>query len=125
MPRMEKVNELIKREIGHLILAGQISDPRVNFVTILSVEVSRDLQHAHVRFSTLSDKPADIQNAIEGLNSSRGYIRKLIGGRIELRYTPELKFVYDKGVEYRAQIDDKLLEIKNLRPETGEQDEGN
>ena len=93
MSRIDKVNELIKREIGIILLKGEIKDPRVNFVTILNVDVSKDLHHARVRFSTLSDNPAVINEAIAGLNSSRGYIRKLIAERIELRFIPEVQFL--------------------------------
>ncbi len=71
MPRIEKVNELIRRELGKMILFGEINDPRVRLVTILSVDVSRDLQHARVRFSVLSDDAQDVQNAAEGLDRSR------------------------------------------------------
>ena len=49
MSRIDKVNELIKREIGIILLKGEIKDPRVNFVTILNVDVSKDLHHARVR----------------------------------------------------------------------------
>jgi ribosome-binding factor A len=114
--RMEKVNALIKRELGNMILFGDIHDPRVSLVTIMSVDVSKDLQHAHVKFSVLKDDPKLIENAIEGLESSRGFIRKMIGQRLKLRYTPEFKFKFDKGVQYAAQIDMTLAEInKNIQ----------
>ena len=119
MARIEKVNKLIKRELGTLILSGEIRDPRVSFVTITEVEVSKDLQHAWVKFSLLSDKPEDIAQAVEGLNNSRGYIRKLISQRAELRYTPEFKFVYDKGILHSVQMEKALDEIKKLN--TGEE----
>ena len=120
MARIEKINELIKREIGNMILFD-IKDPRIKFVTIQSVDTSKDLQHARVRFSILSDQLADIQSAIEGLNSSRGYIRKLIAGRVDMRYIPEIQFIHDKGVLHAAQVDAALKEIKKL--ERGETDE--
>ncbi len=115
MSRIEKVNEMMKREISHLILFGEVSDPRVKFVTILSVDVSKDLQHARVRFSTLTDKPKEIEEVTNVLNRMSGYIRKLVGGKIHLRYTPEIQFVFDKGVQHAALIDQKIEEIKNLK----------
>lgn len=111
--RMDKVNELIKRELGNMILFGDINDPRVSLVTIMSVDVSKDLRYANVKFSVLKDDPKMIKNATEGLESCRGFIRKLIGPRLKLRYTPEIRFYFDKGVQYAAQIDMTLAEIKN------------
>ena len=113
--RIEKVNSSIKRELGVMLELGEISDPRISFVTIMSVDVSKDLQHARVKFSTLSDNPKDIQAAIKGFESCRGYIRKLISQRLELRYTPEFHFIYDKSVKYAADIDRTLEEIKQLK----------
>ena len=92
-------------------------------MTIQSVDVSRDLQHARVRFSTLSDDPIAIKHAIEGLNSSAGYIRKLISKKVDMRYTPEVQFIYDKGIQHAASIDQALEEIKKLKTAAGENDE--
>ena len=117
--RMEKVNELIKRELGNMILLGEINDPRVALVTIMSVEVSKDLRYANVKFSVLNDDPKTIKNATEGLSSSRGFIRKLIGPRLKMRYTPEIRFYFDKGVQYAAQIDMTLAEIKKNTQQEG------
>lgn len=114
--RIEKVNSSVKRELAHMLESGEINDPRISFVTILNVEVSRDLQHAKVKFSTLSDDPQDIQAALKGFESSRGYVRRLLGQRITLRYTPQLQFIYDKSVKYAADIDKALEEIKKLKP---------
>lgn len=115
MSRMEKINELIKREISNIFLMGELADSRVKFVTIQSVQVSKDLQHAKVRFSILSDAAEDIKKAQEGLNDCRGYVRKLVGQRIQIRYTPEIQFYYDKGVQYAVQVDRTLEEIKKLK----------
>jgi ribosome-binding factor A len=113
--RIEKVNSSIKRELANIIQLGEVRDPRISFVTILHVDVSKDLQHARVKFSTLSDDPKDIKAAVAGFESCRGYIRKLIGQRIVLRYTPEFQFIYDKSVKYAADVDRVLEEIKQLK----------
>ncbi|MBF0491114.1 MAG: 30S ribosome-binding factor RbfA [Candidatus Omnitrophica bacterium] len=116
---MEKINEQVKRELGKMILMGDINDPRVKLVTIMSVDISKDLQHARVRFSVLNDDPKVISNAQQGLNSCCGFIRKLIGQRLSLRYTPEFQFIFDKGVQYAAHIDAALEEIKKITPHQG------
>ena len=123
MPRIEKVNEAIKRELGNMIHMGHLSDPRVRFVTIMDVEVSKDLQHARVKFSTLSVDPKDIKDAAEGLDSCRGYIRKLISERVVMRYTPQFKFVYDRSMHYADQVDKALEEIKKFGPRGEDADE--
>lgn len=121
--RIEKVNSSIKRELANILLLGEVRDPRISFVTILSVDVSKDLQHARVRFSTLSDEPAKIKAATNGFESCRGYIRKLISQRLDLRYTPEFQFIYDKGLKYAADVDKVLEEIHQLKSPPEGQDE--
>ena len=121
--RIEKVNSSIKRELAHILLLGEVHDPRVSFVTIINVDVSKDLQHARVRFSVLTDTPEKINAAIAGFESCRGYIRKLISQRVDLRYTPEFQFIYDKGIKHAADVDKVLEEIKQLKPAQGEQEQ--
>ncbi len=123
MVRMEKVNSQIKRELCSMIQFGDLRDPRINFVTILNVDVSKDLQHARVRFSTLSDKQEDIDKATAGLNSCCGYVRKLIAQRLSMRYTPEFQFIYDKGIQYSLQVDKTLEEIRRLNEREGKNNE--
>jgi ribosome-binding factor A len=120
--RIEKVNSSIKRELANIILMGEVRDPRISFVTILNVDVSKDLQHARVRFSVLADTAEKIKAAIAGFESCRGYIRKLISQRVDLRYTPEFQFIYDKGIKHAADVDMVLEEIKKLKPAREEKD---
>ena len=114
--RIEKINSSIKRELANIILLGEVRDPRISFVTIINVDVSKDLQHARVRFSVLADTPEKITAAVDGFESCRGYIRKLISQRLALRYTPEFQFIYDKGIKHAAEVDKVLEEIKKLKP---------
>ena len=123
MVRMEKVNQQIKREIGNMIQYGEINDPRLTFVTITYVECSKDLQHARVGFSVLSNNRKEIQNVQEGLSSARGFVRKLIGQRVRLRYTPEIVFIHDDSLAYSSRIDQTLDEIKKSQKESGTEDE--
>lgn len=121
--RIEKVNSSIKRELANIILLGEVHDPRISFVTIINVDVSKDLQHARVRFSVLADTPEKIEAAIAGFESCRGYIRKLISQRVVLRYTPEFQFIYDKGIKHAAVVDKVLEEIKKLKSAQGNQEQ--
>jgi len=122
--RIEKVNSSIKRELANIILLGEVRDPRISFVTIISVDTSKDLQHARVRFSTLADTEKEINDAKAGFESSKGYIRKLISQRLAMRYTPEFQFFFDKGIKHAADVDKVLEEIKKLTPAQGETEDG-
>ena len=118
--RMDKVNAQIKREIGTMILMGEINDPRLKFVTITYAQVSKDLRYAKVGFSVLNNSPQEIKDVQQGLNSARGYVRKLIGERIQMRFTPEINFIYDRSLEYSDQINRALEEIKRDKKEDGD-----
>ncbi len=111
MGRMEKINEAMRREIGQIV-HREIKDPRLEFVTITHVEVTKDLQHAKVYFSVLGDHE-QAERAEQGLESARGFVRKLVGQRVRMRYTPELEFLFDESIEYSARIEAALEDIKN------------
>lgn len=114
MDRTKRVNEMIKREIS-VMLIEEIRDPRLKFVTITGVEVSKDLQHAKVFYSYLG---SDRQGAQEALDKARGFVRRLVGQRVVMRYTPEIQFFYDKSIEHSDRIEQTLADIK--RREAGE-----
>jgi ribosome-binding factor A len=109
MGRIEKVNQQLKREIS-IIIQQDLGDPRIEFVTITSVDVSRDLRNAKVLFSVLGE-PSKAEVAQKGLEGARGMIRKLIGQRIKMRFTPDLSFVYDHSIELSARIEETLKGI--------------
>ncbi|MBN2097397.1 MAG: 30S ribosome-binding factor RbfA [Candidatus Omnitrophica bacterium] len=108
--RIERVSQEIKKEIGAM-LHGEIKDPRIGFITITKVELSRDLHLAKVYFSFLgTDK--QLRDTQVGLQRSRGFIRKLLGERIKIRYTPEIIFKFDKNLEYSVHIQEVIDKIK-------------
>lgn len=107
--RSERVAEMIRRDLSALI-RNRVKDPRVGMVTIMDVEVSRDLAHAKVYFDTLDEGNAEACE--EGLNKAAGFLRHELGQELKLRVTPTLKFIYD-DTEIRAnelsQLIDKAL----------------
>ncbi len=109
MGRIDRVNQQVKREIGKII-QQELSDPRLQFVTITEVDVSRDLRNAKIRFSVLGEAE-QIQAAKDGLESAKGMIRKLLGQQMNMRHTPELFFIYDQSIEMSARIEETLKEI--------------
>ena len=94
--RPEKLGDLIQRELSDL-LHRDVRDPRVGMVTITAVDVSPDLSHAKVYFTTLSKEHVD--DAREGLQRAAGFLRSQLARRVKLYTTPELRFAYDESVE--------------------------
>lgn len=110
MSRHDKVTHAIQKEVS-TIIHDELNDPRLGFVTIVKVEMSPDLRHAKVFFSVLG-KEEEKEKTREALDSSLGFIRRLVAERINLRFAPEIMFVEDKSCEYAFEIERALQEIK-------------
>ena len=122
MGRIERVNQQVKREIMQII-QEELQDPRLQFVTILEVIVSKDLRHAKVFYSFLGNAQQQ-KKAQQGLEGAVKMIRRLIGERMQMRYTPDLIFIYDYSLEAGAKIEAKLQEIKNELRQNRSNDQG-
>lgn len=94
--RPQKLGDLIQRELSEL-LARELRDPRVGMLTITSVDVSPDLSHAKVFFTLLQKEK--LEDTLQGLKRSGGFLRSQLARRMRLYTTPELRFVYDESVE--------------------------
>lgn len=103
---------MIKRELSD-ILVKEISDPRLDSLTIQSVEVSPDLRRAKIFYSKLDSQftEAEIE---EALARAMGFFRRHLSRNIRLRYTPELIFLRDRTQETRERIDSLLEQIKKV-----------
>ena len=108
--RVAKASELIKQEMSQMLLY-EVKDPRIGFVTITDVTMTKDLREATVYVSIMGNDK-QIEDTWSGLNSSLGFIRREVGHRIRLRVTPELKFVLDKSLDYSEHIQKLLLQIE-------------
>lgn len=111
---MGRVSELIRTHLTE-ILQTQISDPRLEGVTITGVKVTPDTKRADIFFSVLGDEDAR-QSALKGLNSAAGRLRREIGSRTRLRNTPALVFHWDPSLEYGDRIE-QLLDQLGLEQE--------
>ena len=106
-PRMRRINEVLREVIGAAI-ATELSDPRIGFVTVTSVETSPDLRTAKVHISVLgSDEEREA--TLEGLRSSHGVIQAKIAAETRMKRTPSLTFHYDSTLEQGMRIS-RLLE---------------
>ena len=109
--RIGRINEEIQRELSALI--RQLKDPRVNTVGMVSVtrvDTSADLRYAKVYVSVL-DKSRE-KDALKGLKSASGFLRREIGGALRLRYTPELQFFGDDSMLHGAQVLEILRRVE-------------
>jgi len=108
--RIEKLQELIKQEVGKMLLMN-IKDSRIGFVTVTGVEMTGDLREAKIYVSIMGNDE-QIKSSLEGLNSALGYIRREIGRRIKIRFTPEISFALDKSLDYSEHIQKLLLKVQ-------------
>ena len=107
--RQERVGALIREEIGQLLQRG-VKDPRIGFCSVMHVRMSPDLRYANVYVSVLgSDK--EQRDTLVGLERSTGWIRREIGKRIRLRYTPQLRFFKDDTLEEVYQLEEVFKRI--------------
>lgn len=109
-PRPERVQEALRQEISKIV-HNELKDPRLGFITITKVELTKDLRYAKVYFSVLGEMK-DKGLALKGLNSAKGYIKNLIADRIKLRFVPEVAFKIDDSLEHTKHIYDILDQLK-------------
>ena len=119
MDRMDRINQLFKREVSSMILLGEIRDPRIKSVTITFADVSKDLSWAHIGFSILSDDPKELKDVEAGLKSACGRVRFLMGERVKLRHIPQVKFVYDDTIAKSVYMSKTFEQLERERIERG------
>lgn len=117
--RTTRVAEQMKKEIA-AIIEHQVKDPRIGFITITNVELSNDLRHAKIFFSSLGNEEQQ-KKSLEGLENAKGFIRKEIAQRIQLRYAPEILFRIDNSIEHGVKISQILSKIKSTEEAEKEQ----
>jgi ribosome-binding factor A len=95
--RAERVAELIRQEIANLITKG-LKDPRIGFVSVMSVRMSSDLRYANVYVSLFGDE-RERKSSLVAMRNSAGWVRREVGKAIRLRFTPEIRFFPDDTLE--------------------------
>ena len=108
--KIERLNSTFSKEISE-ILQNEIKDPNIKFVTITGCEITNDLSFAKVYFTVLDDSKKD--EIIKSLDKAKSFIRGQISQRVEIRHTPELRFIYDTSIEYGNKIEKIIKEINN------------
>ena len=105
-----RINEEVHRELGNII-RSEIKDPRLNPMTsVVAVEVALDLKTAKAYISVLGDV-ASQKDTLMALKSAEGYIRHQLATKINLRNTPQIKFILDQSIEYGVRMSKKIDEV--------------
>ncbi len=117
--RMRRVDEAIRQVIGEVV-ASELKDPRVGFVTVTDVRTSADLSHARVYVSVLGDDRAEADRSrktpafdqrgetLAGLNSAHGYLQRRVASELRLKRTPTLSFLYDDTTDRAMRLEELL-----------------
>lgn len=122
--KQQRINELLLNFLGEKVRLLQ--DPRLQYLSITSVEVSRDMKYATVHWSAPARKVAEDgiymsleefpdkeqqEEIVQGLQKAKKYLKALIGQELDLRNTPDLVFKYDESLERGSRIDSLLSKI--------------
>lgn len=108
--KIERLNHAFQEEIS-MILMTEIKDEDIKFVTITDVDTTNDLSYAKVYFTVLDDTKREL--TLEALNNAASFIRGELSKRVEVRHTPELKFIYDTSIDYGKHIEEIIEDINN------------
>ncbi|MCR5798149.1 30S ribosome-binding factor RbfA [Eubacterium xylanophilum] len=110
--KSNRINSEVQREISQII-REEIKDPRVNPLTsVVAAEVTTDLKYAKIYVSVFGDEEAKAKT-MEGLNKSASFARGQLARRMNLRNTPELKFILDESIEYGVMMSKKIDEANH------------
>jgi ribosome-binding factor A len=112
---MRRVDEAIRQVIGDVV-AKDMKDPRVGFVTVTDVRTSPDLSHARVYVSVLGERgrasePEQREASLEGLRSAHGFLQGRVAAELRLKRTPTLEFSYDDTTDRAMRVEQILDEI--------------
>lgn len=121
--RINRISEEVKKVVSDII-ANELKDPRISPMTSLTnVEVTRDLRYAKIYISVMGNED-EKTDTIKGLESAKGFIRREIGNRIDLRYVPEPVFYLDDSIEhgiYMSKLIDKVNKEDEKRRENNDE----
>lgn len=110
--RTERVGQQLHEMISSMLLFD-VSDPRLKEVQITGVDVTTDLKVAEVYYVMIDQDSPEPEDGVQGaLQGSAGFLRKMLGEQLRMKYVPELRFKYDKSIERGRRIEALLDEIR-------------
>jgi len=111
--RLKKVESLLQKEIGLIIVNGKIKDPRVDtFLTVSTVRVSKDTAYAKVFISSFKNEKS-LQRAVEALNHASGFIQSILNKHLKMRHTPKLTFYADTSIKDGFEMIRKIEDLES------------
>jgi ribosome-binding factor A len=108
--RPDRVGDQIRQELSELLSRGEVHDPGIGFITLTRVQVTADLQLARVYYTTMGDEKARKDTA-RALQRATPFLRRHVGGRLQLRRVPELEFRFDESVAHQDRIEQILRDL--------------
>jgi ribosome-binding factor A len=108
--RPDRVGDQIRQELSELLSRGEVHDPGIGFITLTRVQVTADLQLARVYYTTMGDEKARKDTA-SALQRATPFLRRHVGGRLQLRRVPELEFRFDESVAHQDRIEQILRDL--------------
>ena len=117
--RPQRVAEAIRHEIAQLLSKG-LKDPRIGFVSVMAVRVSRDLRYANV-YVSLFGKESERTSSLIGLRNSAGWVRREIGRTMSLRFTPEIRFFPDDTLDEVYRLEEVFEKLHAGEEQAGDE----
>ena len=108
--RQVQVADAVQQHMSYL-LQRELKDPRIGFTTVTAVEMSGDLRYARI-FVSVMGTPEEQKATMDALTSARGFVRRELAARLDLRFAPEVQFKLDTSAEYSDHISRLLNELK-------------
>lgn len=106
--KIERISDMLVEQISY-VLATEVKDKDIHFVTVTECKVSSDLSYAKVYVTVLEESKK--KETLKALNNAKGFIRSKLYDRIDIRHIPELEFVYDESIAYGQNIEKIIEEI--------------
>lgn len=117
-----RINTEVQKEISNILRSG-IKDPRIApWTSVVAVEVAPDLKTCKAYISVLGDKKAQ-EDTVAGLKSAEGYIRRELAHSLNMRNTPEIRFILDQSIEYGVNMSKKIDDVTKGLDSKGDADE--
>ena len=111
--RKDRLEELIRRIVSEIIMR-ELKDPRIGFLTVTGVELSKDYSEAKIGISILGSA-TEVRKGMEGIRSSSGYVQKLLGKELKIRTLPRVYFYLDKTVEEAVEMVGKINNLPGVK----------
>lgn len=117
-----RINTEVQKELSNILRSG-IKDPRIApWTSVVAVEVAPDLKTCKAYISVLGDTKAQ-EDTVAGLKSAEGYIRRELAHRLNMRNTPEVRFILDQSIEYGVNMSKKIDDVTKGLDSKGDADE--